>query len=91
MRSHLLEGEVYHRRETPTVHGFRRGLGLVCLDLAELPILFRGRFFWGVERARLLNFRRKDCLGRPCAPWAKPYATKCRCNAVFARAERSKS
>ncbi len=63
MRSALYEGAVEHRRLAPRAHGFRYRLGLLALDLDELPRVFRGRFLWSIERANAASFRRADYLG----------------------------
>jgi hypothetical protein len=68
MRSCLYEGAVVHRRLEPVPHRFRYRVGLVYLDLEELPSVFRGRWLWGVERRRLATFRRADHLGDPRVP-----------------------
>jgi DUF1365 family protein len=41
---------------------------MMYLDLAELPQLFRGRWFWSTERSALARFRRSDHLGNPAIP-----------------------
>lgn len=41
---------------------------MMYLDLAELPQLFRGRWFWSVRRTALARFRRSDHLGNPAVP-----------------------
>jgi DUF1365 family protein len=41
---------------------------MMYLDLAELPQLFRGRWFWSVRRTALARFRRSDHLGDPAVP-----------------------
>ena len=41
---------------------------MMYLDLAELPQLFRGRWFWSVRRTALARFRRSDHLGDPANP-----------------------
>jgi DUF1365 family protein len=38
------------------------------LDLAELPHLFTGRWFWSVNRANIANFKRADYLGPESVP-----------------------
>jgi DUF1365 family protein len=63
VRSALYEGTVEHHRLAPRPHAFRYGVGLLALDLDELPELFRGRLFWSLERANLASFRRADYLG----------------------------
>lgn len=70
MRSALYEGVVVHRRHEPFRHVFRRRLGWIALDLDELDRVFRGRWLWGVDRARPVSFRRRDHLGPPDEPLA---------------------
>jgi DUF1365 family protein len=41
---------------------------MMYLDLAELPTLFRGRWFWSADRFTLAQFRRSDHLGDPLIP-----------------------
>ena len=36
---------------------------MMYLDLAELPKVFHGRFFWSVEKAAFASFKRKDHFG----------------------------
>lgn len=40
----------------------------MSLDLSELDDVFRGRWFWSVERAAPMQFRRADYLGDPAVP-----------------------
>jgi DUF1365 family protein len=68
MRSCLYEGEVVHRRVGPPSHAFRYRLGLVYLDLAELPWVFSGRLLWSVERPAPVRFRRRDYPGHESEP-----------------------
>jgi uncharacterized protein len=68
LRSALYTGSVSHRRRAPRVHAFRYPLFMVWLDLAELDTVFRGRWFWGVERRTVAAFRRADHLGDPALP-----------------------
>ena len=68
MHSALYTGWVSHRRRTPRVHAFRFPLFMVLLDLAELDTVFRGRWFWSVERRNLASFRRADHVGDPQLP-----------------------
>ena len=49
----------------PVPHAFHYRLFMMYLDLAELPDLFRGRWFWSARRAALARFRREDHLGDP--------------------------
>jgi hypothetical protein len=65
MESRLYQGQVRHRRTAHARHEFRYGLFLLYLDLAELPRLFDGRWFWSLERPNWASFRRGDHLRRP--------------------------
>ncbi|MEI2421818.1 DUF1365 family protein, partial [Arthrospira platensis SPKY2] len=38
---------------------------MVCLDLAELDTVFRGRWLWSTQRPALAWLRREDHLGDP--------------------------
>jgi len=66
-RSALYLGRVSHVRHGPRRHEFAYGLGLLSLDLDELPTLRLGPLF-GVERARPLSFRRRDYRGDASRP-----------------------
>ncbi|TMX10545.1 DUF1365 domain-containing protein, partial [Aeromonas salmonicida subsp. achromogenes] len=59
--SAIWQGSVRHRRFAPRAHAFSYSLFMLGLDLDELPSLSQGRWF-GVERAGLLSFHRKDYL-----------------------------
>jgi DUF1365 family protein len=52
----------------PVAHEFSYRMFMMYLDLAELPGLFRGRWFWSTRRPALARFRREDHLGDPSAP-----------------------
>lgn len=71
MQSALYEGSVHHARRTPPRHAFTKRLFMAYLDLDELDRVFAGRLFWGVERRRLVAFRRADHLGDPAVPLAE--------------------
>jgi len=62
VNSAIDEGYVRHRRYAPIEHSFRYPLFLVFLDLAELDVVFRNRWFWSVERPNLAWFRAADHL-----------------------------
>lgn len=66
--SAIYEGHVRHRRFRPHPHDFRYRIAQLLIDLDELPSLFAGRWFWSVERANLVSFRRSDYLGDPAIP-----------------------
>ena len=65
MESSIYEGRVRHVRWIEPRHGFTKRLFMVYLDLSELDRVFAGRWLWGIERARLVSFRRRDHLGDP--------------------------
>ncbi|MBB5207343.1 DUF1365 domain-containing protein [Chiayiivirga flava] len=67
-RSAIYAGRVRHRRHAPRAHAFEYQLFMLCIDLAELDTLFRGRWFWSVGRRNLAQFRRSDYLGDPDVP-----------------------
>jgi uncharacterized protein len=68
MQSAIYEGSVRHGRQMEPRHGFTKRLFMLYLDLAELDRVFEGRWLWGVERSRLVSFRRRDHLGDPALP-----------------------
>ncbi len=68
MESCIYEGMVQHRRLEPVEHAFRNRLFMMYVDLAELDGVFKGRWFWSVERANLASFRRRDHFGNPQEP-----------------------
>jgi DUF1365 family protein len=68
MESCLYFGRVRHRRFEPITHAFERPLFLVYLDLAELDVVFRGRWLWSTRRLAYARFRREDHLGDPALP-----------------------
>jgi DUF1365 family protein len=63
MKSALYGGWVRHRRFGTPSNAFRYRLFMSYLDLAELPRLFDGRWFWSARQPALAWFRRKDFLG----------------------------
>lgn len=65
LQSAIYEGDVRHARSVVPRHGFTKRLYMLYLDLAELDLVFAGRWLWGVERTRLMSFRRRDHLGDP--------------------------
>ena len=68
LASCLYVGKVRHHRSTPVEHVFDYSLFQVYLDLAELDVLFRGRWLWSTSRPALARFRREDHLGPPTTP-----------------------
>ena len=65
MQSSVYEGSVCHLRRIEPRHAFTKRLFMLYLDLSELDRVFEGRWLWGIERSRLLSFRRRDHLGDP--------------------------
>jgi DUF1365 family protein len=68
MHSALYRGSLRHRRFAPRAHAFEYGLFMLYLDLAELDVVFRGRWLWSTRRAAPARFRRADHLGDPRVP-----------------------
>lgn len=60
MRSALYAGTVRHRRHEPHMHEFSYRIFMMYVDLDELPDIFRGKWFWSIERANLATFRRRN-------------------------------
>lgn len=65
MNSCIYAGRVRHRRYKPVPHSFSYRLFMLFLDLEELPVLFKDRWLWSVDRANLASFRRTDHIGDP--------------------------
>ncbi len=68
MHSAIYEGIVRHCRFSPRRHEFDYRLYLMYLDLAELDLVFRGRWLWSATGPALAWFRRADHLGNPSQP-----------------------
>lgn len=60
LASALYLGRIRHRRYHPHAHAFEYPLFMLYLDLAELPQVFKGRWFWSVDRRNLAAFHRAD-------------------------------
>lgn len=60
--SAIYEGWVSHRRYRPREHRFRYRLGLLYLDLAELPDLLDTHPLWSARRPAPAWFRRADYM-----------------------------
>jgi DUF1365 family protein len=67
-QSAIYEGWIRHRRFSPTQHDFRYRVFQLYVDLAELDQLFRGRWFWSLNRRNLAQFRRRDYFGAAAVP-----------------------
>jgi uncharacterized protein len=63
MNSALYVGTIRHRRYFPTPHGFLYPIFMSYIDLDEIDLMFRGRWFWSSNRRNLAEFRRADFLG----------------------------
>ena len=68
MSSALYTGWIQHRRFGPAKNTFRYRLFMCFIDLADLPGLFDGRWFWSARRPALARFRRADYLGPATVP-----------------------
>ena len=62
MHSALYLGQLRHRRFAPRAHEFSYKLFMMYVDLAELDIVFRKRWFWSAKRPALAWLRRADYL-----------------------------
>lgn len=71
MQSCIYEGQVRHSRTTPAFHRFSYRLFMMYLDLDELPLLFRKRWFWSTRRPAIARFRRSHHLGPASQPLAE--------------------
>jgi len=68
MHSALYTGRLSHRRRRPVPHSFDYAVCYAWLDLAELDVVFRGRWLWSTRRPALAWLRRADYLGDPAVP-----------------------
>lgn len=68
IHSGVYSGTVRHRRFDRVDHRFTIGLDLAYLDVDELPLAFRGRWFWSDRRPAPVRFRRSDYFGPADAP-----------------------
>ncbi|MEQ8207205.1 MAG: DUF1365 domain-containing protein [Woeseia sp.] len=75
MDSGIFAGQVRHVRHMPVVHSFSYSMFMMYLDLAELPTVFAGRWFWSATSPALARFRRSDHLGDPAVPLATAVAS----------------
>ncbi len=60
MNSCLYFGEVSHHRKAPRKHDLRYDVYMAHLFLDELDDVFKGRWFWSVNRSNLGGFNRSD-------------------------------
>ena len=68
MHSAFYTGRLSHRRRHPVSHGFDYAVRYAWIDLAELDVVFRGRWLWSTTRPALGWLRRADYLGDPDVP-----------------------
>ncbi len=68
LKSAIFTGWIRHRRRADKPQVFRHRIFMCWLDLAEIPHLFRQRWFWRREGAAPASFRRADYLGDPRVP-----------------------
>jgi DUF1365 family protein len=69
--SAIYEGIVTHRRHAPHAHVFSYRMAQLYLDLDEIDLVFRDRWFWSVNRRNLAEWRRRDYLGPDDIPLAQ--------------------
>lgn len=69
-QSAVYEGVLVHRRERPREHRFRYALGLLYLDLDELPAVLDRHPLWSARQPAPGSFVRNDYLGSPDVPLA---------------------
>jgi DUF1365 family protein len=65
MKSAIFQGIVWHHRYSPKPHKFNYRVFMMYLDLAELDVVFKGRWFWSTRRPALARFRREHHFGDP--------------------------
>ncbi len=65
MRSHLLEGTVWHRRSKPVVYALQHAVFYLALDLDELDDVPRRVRLVGRNRRNILEFRDRDHWPQP--------------------------
>jgi len=64
-RTALYRGRVSHARTSPKTHAFSYATYMLALDLDDLDGAQRWMPLFGVERAALMSFRRRDYRGDP--------------------------
>lgn len=63
LQSAIYEGTLRHRRFAPVPHAFSYRVALMWIDLAELDVVFRGRWLWSARRPAPVWLNRADYLG----------------------------
>ena len=62
MKSKIYFGHIQHRRFKPKSHSFKYRICMFYIDLDELPVLFKKRWMWSVDKGNVASFRSKDYL-----------------------------
>lgn len=70
-KSALYEGWVNHSRRGPVEHSFRYRVGMLMLDLDEVPDVLDRHPLWSARRPAPVRFRRRDHLGDEAVPLAE--------------------
>jgi DUF1365 family protein len=65
VNSAIYEGTVHHRRSEPVEHDFRYRIGMLYVDLDELPAALDVAPLWSARRRAPAGLRREDFLGDP--------------------------
>jgi hypothetical protein len=65
MNSCIYEGVIRHARYRPKENSFRHAVFFLYLDLAELDMVFDGRWLWSTKGVNLAYLCRKDHFGDP--------------------------
>jgi len=68
MHSAIYQGTVRHCRRVPAEHRFTYRIFMMYLDLAELPDVFAGSYWFSATRRAAARFCREDHLGDPDIP-----------------------
>ena len=68
--SALYEGWVNHSRRGPVEHSFRYRVGMLLLDLDEVPQALDRHPLWSARRPAPVRLRRRDLLGDEAVPLA---------------------
>ena len=68
MSSAIYRGQVRHRRFVPVHHAFSYSVGMLYLDLDELPQALDTGPLWSARRPAPGRIRRRDYLGDPAVP-----------------------
>lgn len=75
-QSAIYTGMIRHRRHEPVEHAFRHRVGMLYLDLDELPEVLEHPPLWSARRRAPGRFRRADHLGDPAMPLKEAVASE---------------